>query len=119
MKNKVLFIVTLFVGLFLLSCEMPNNNESNYSKPIMESITLNATNETYVYYCFKSVADAEYYFGIRYNYNTEVINTLLDSAVKNLMTSKGYEITITYNDGLYVINRKRGNIYYYNSYMGY
>jgi hypothetical protein len=119
MKNKVLFIVTLFVGLFLLSCEMPNNNESNYSKPTIESVTLNTTNETYVYYCFKSVVDAENYFGIRYDYSTETINTLLDSAVKNLMTSKGYEITITYKDLVYVINRKRGNTYYYNSYMEY
>ena len=112
MKNKILFIGVLIIGLCFISCEMPTNE--TYSKPTIESVTL-SNGETYLYYCFKTMKDGENYFNVKYNYDTEAVNTMLDKNVKILMTNNNYEVTVTHVDYYYVINRKSGNIYYYNT----
>ena len=106
-----LFVICIILVISFSSCSLFDDN-----KPTVELITLRATGETYSYYCFKSVSAAESYFGIRYNYSTEAINTSLDSSVRNVMTSKGYAVSITYISGVYCINRKSGNTYYINFY---
>lgn len=115
MKKPILFM--LFLSLMIVACK--NTVPEEAETPTLETITL-TTSETYNYLCFKSIRGAELWLleteGIKYEAKYEVVNNQLDENVKKFMSQNGYNVTVTYISGSYVINIKRGNTYYINMY---
>lgn len=106
--KKLSFILILLSVLFL-SCSLEPESTTIDSEYIeyTEYIKLSSTNETRLYYCYKTIADAKrcnkdwiYNIDSWQQYAKE--NPLLDSSVKNIMISQSFEVTATdFPDGHY------------------
>lgn len=114
--KKLSFILALLSVLFL-SCSLETRTTEQGVYRCY--IRLASTNETRLYYCYKTIADAK-----RYNRDWiqnidswqqyAVENPLLDSNVKNTMLYYHFEVTTTDypTEGYYVVNIYQNGKFY-------
>lgn len=99
--KKLSFILVLLSGLFL-SCSLetePDTIRREYREHLLY-IRLSSTNETRLYYCYETIADAkrcnkDWIYNIDSWYQYAAENPLLDSSVKNTMINEHFEVTAT------------------------
>ena len=117
--KKLSFILVLLSGLFL-SCSLetePDTIRREYREHLMY-IQLASTNETRLYYCYETIADAKRCNGWIQNIDSwwqyAVENPLLDSNVKNTMIWWPFEVTATDfpNERRYVVNIYQNSKFY-------
>ena len=117
--KKLSFILVLLSGLFL-SCSLetePDTIRREYREHLMY-IQLASTNETRLYYCYETIADAKRCNGWIQNIGSwqqyAVENPLLDSNVKNTMIWWPFEVTATDfpNERRYVVNIYQNSKFY-------
>ena len=92
--KKLSFILILLSVLFL-SCSLEPKQ-----KEYQRYIRLSNTNETRLYYCYETIADAkrcnkDWIYNIDSWQQYAVENPLLDSSVKNTMINEHFEVTAT------------------------
>ena len=109
--KKLSFILILLSVLFL-SCSLetePDTIRREYREHLLY-IRLSSTNETRLYYCYETIADAKRCNGWIQNIDSwlqyAIENPLLDSNVKNTMLWWPFEVTATDfpNERRYVVN---------------
>ena len=117
--KKLSFILVLLSVLFL-SCSLetePDTIRREYREHLMY-IQLASTNETRLYYCYETIADAKRCNGWIQNIDSwwqyAVENPLLDSNVKNTMIWWPFEVTATDfpNERRYVVNIYQNSKFY-------
>ena len=117
--KKLFFILILLSGLFL-SCSLetePDTIRREYREHLMY-IQLASTNETRLYYCYETIADAKRCNGWIQNIDSwwqyAVENPLLDSNVKNTMIWWPFEVTATDfpNERRYIVNIYQNGKFY-------
>ena len=117
--KKLSFILVLLSVLFL-SCSLetePDTIRREYREHLMY-IQLASTNETRLYYCYETIADAKRCNGWVQNIDSwqqyAVENPLLDSNVKNTMIWWPFEVTATDfpNERRYVVNIYQNSKFY-------
>ena len=117
--KKLSFILVLLSGLFL-SCSLetePDTIRREYREHLMY-IQLASTNETRLYYCYETIADAKRCNGWIQNIDSwwqyAVENPLLDSNVKNTMIWWPFEVTATDfpNERQYIVNIYQNGKFY-------
>ena len=117
--KKLSFILVLLSGLFL-SCSLetePDTIRREYREHLMY-IQLASTNETRLYYCYETIADAKRCNGWIYNIDSwqqyAAENPLLDSNVKNTMIWWPFEVTATDfpNERRYIVNIYQNGKFY-------
>lgn len=97
--KKLSFILILLSGLFL-SCSLETEPATTLGREHLMYIQLSNTNETRLYYCYETIADAkrcnkDWIYNIDSWQQYAVENPLLDSSVKNTMINEHFEITAT------------------------
>lgn len=96
--KKLSFILVLLSVLFL-SCSLETEPATTLGREHLMYIQLASTNETRLYYCYETIADAKRCNGWIYNIDSwqqyAVENPLLDSNVKNTMIKEHFEVTAT------------------------
>ena len=117
--KKLSFILVLLSVLFL-SCSLetePDTIRREYREHLMY-IQLASTNETRLYYCYETIADAKRCNGWIQNIDSwwqyAVENPLLDSNVKNTMIWWPFEVTATDfpNERRYIVNIYQNGKFY-------
>ena len=117
--KKLSFILVLLSGLFL-SCSLetePDTIRREYREHLMY-IQLASTNETRLYYCYETIADAKRCNGWIQNIDSwqqyAVENPALDFNVKNIMIWWPFEVTATDfpNERRYVVNIYQNSKFY-------
>ena len=117
--KKLSFILVLLSVLFL-SCSLetePDTIRREYREHLMY-IQLASTNETRLYYCYETIADAKRCNGWIQNIDSwwqyAVENPSLDSNVKNTMIWWPFEVTATDfpNERRYVVNIYQNSKFY-------
>ena len=117
--KKLSFILVLLSVLFL-SCSLetePDTIRREYREHLMY-IQLASTNETRLYYCYETIADAKRCNGWVQNIDSwwqyAVENPLLDSNVKNTMIWWPFEVTATDfpNERRYIVNIYQNGKFY-------
>ena len=96
--KKLFFILILLSGLFL-SCSLETEPATILGREHLMYIQLASTNETRLYYCYETIADAKRCNGWIYNIDSwqqyAAENPLLDSSVKNTMIKEHFKVTAT------------------------
>ena len=96
--KKLSFILVLLSVLFL-SCSLETEPATTLGREHLMYIQLASTNETRLYYCYETIADAKRCNGWIQNIDSwrqyAVENPLLDSSVKNTMIKEHFEVTAT------------------------
>ena len=97
--KKLFFILILLSGLFL-SCSLETEPATTLGREHLMYIQLASTNETRLYYCYETIADAkrcnkDWIYNIDSWYQYAAENPLLDSSVKNTMINEHFEVTAT------------------------
>ena len=117
--KKLSFILVLLSGLFL-SCSLetePDTIRREYREHLMY-IQLASTNETRLYYCYETIADAKRCNGWIQNIDSwrqyAVENPALDFNVKNIMIWWPFEVTATDfpNERRYIVNIYQNGKFY-------
>ena len=117
--KKLSFILVLLSVLFL-SCSLetePDTIRREYREHLMY-IQLASTNETRLYYCYETIADAKRCNGWIQNIDSwwqyAVENPSLDSNVKNTMIWWPFEVTATDfpNERRYIVNIYQNGKFY-------
>lgn len=118
--KKLSFILVLLSGLFL-SCSLetePDTIRREYREHLLY-IRLSSTNETRLYYCYETIADAKKYNrGWIQNIDSwqryAIENPALDSNVKNTMIWWPFEVTATDfpNERRYIVNIYQNGKFY-------
>ena len=117
--KKLSFILVLLSVLFL-SCSLetePDTIRREYREHLLY-IQLSSTNETRLYYCYETIADAKMCNGWIQNIDSwwqyAVENPLLDSNVKNTMIWWPFEVTATDfpNERRYIVNIYQNGKFY-------
>ena len=115
--KKLFFILILLSGLFL-SCSLETEPATTLGWEHLMYIQLASTNETRLYYCYETIADAKRCNGWIQNIDSwwqyAVENPLLDSNVKNTMIWWPFEVTATDfpNERRYVVNIYQNSKFY-------
>ena len=115
--KKLFFILILLSGLFL-SCSLKTEPATTLGQEHLMYIQLASTNETRLYYCYETIADAKRCNGWIQNIDSwlqyAVENPLLDSNVKNTMIYYHFEVTATdfLNERRYVVNIYQNSKFY-------
>lgn len=116
--KKFSFVILLSVLFLSCSLEAGPTTVQEYREH-RTYIQLSSTNETRLYYCYETIADAKYYnrswiqnIDSWQQYAEE--NPLLDSNVKNTMLYYHFEVTATDfpNDRRYVVNIYQNGKFY-------
>ena len=117
--KKLSFILVLLSVLFL-SCSLetePDTIRREYREHLMY-IQLASTNETRLYYCYETIADAKRCNGWIQNIDSwwqyAVENPALDFNVKNIMIWWPFEVTATDfpNERQYIVNIYQNGKFY-------
>ena len=117
--KKLSFILVLLSGLFL-SCSLETESATTLGREhlIYIYIQLASINETRLYYCYETIADAKRCNGWIQNIDSwlqyAVENPSLDSNVKNTMLWWPFEVTATDfpNERRYVVNIYQNSKFY-------
>ena len=118
--KKLSFILVLLSGLFL-SCSLETEPATTLGREHLMYIQLASTNETRLYYCYETIADAKRCNGWIQNIQNidswlqyAVENSALDSNVKNTMIWWPFEVTATDfpNERRYVVNIYQNSKFY-------
>ena len=118
--KKLSFILILLSGLFL-SCSLETEPATTLGREHLMYIQLASTNETRLYYCYETIADAKRCNGWIQNIQNidswlqyAVENSALDSNVKNTMMWWPFEVTATDfpNERRYVVNIYQNGKFY-------
>ena len=115
--KKLFFILILLSGLFL-SCSLETEPATTLGREHLMYIQLASTNETRLYYCYETIADAKRCNGWIQNIDSwwqyAVENPSLDSNVKNTMIWWPFEVTATDfpNERRYVVNIYQNSKFY-------
>ena len=115
--KKLSFILVLLSGLFL-SCSLETESATTLGREHLMYIQLASTNETRLYYCYETIADAKRCNGWIQNIDSwqryAIENPALDSNVKNTMIWWPFEVTATDfpNERQYIVNIYQNGKFY-------
>ena len=115
---KKLSFILILLSILFFSCSLETEPATTLGREHLMYIQLASTNETRLYYCYETIADAKRCNGWIYNIDSwqqyAVENLALDSNVKITMVYYHFEVTATDfpNERRYIVNIYQNGKFY-------